>query len=81
MQAQVRQADLVRPYKPTPESGWRKKLYKTTKINLGPGASEREWNDLRRRLKVNLRGTYVIAVLQQRVGSPKPRPLWASARR
>ncbi|WP_325096741.1 MinD/ParA family ATP-binding protein [Mycolicibacterium vinylchloridicum] len=71
MQAQVRQADLVRPYKPTPESGWRKKLYKTTKINLGPGASEREWNDLRRRLKVNLRGTYVIAVLQQKGGVSK----------
>ncbi|WP_308161886.1 MinD/ParA family ATP-binding protein [Mycolicibacterium goodii] len=71
MQAQVRQADLVRPYKPSPESGWRKRLYKTTRINLGPGADEREWNDLRRRLKVNLRGTYVIAVLQQKGGVSK----------
>ena len=71
MQAQVRQADLVRPYKPSPESGWRKRLYKSTRINLGPGASEREWNDLHRRLKVNLRGTYVIAVLQQKGGVSK----------
>ncbi|WP_263987607.1 MULTISPECIES: MinD/ParA family ATP-binding protein [Mycolicibacterium] len=71
MQAQVRQADLVRPYKPSAESGWRKRLYKTTRINLGPGAGEREWNDLHRRLKVNLRGTYVIAVLQQKGGVSK----------
>ena len=26
-EAQVRQADLVRPYKPVPEIGWRKKLF------------------------------------------------------
>lgn len=71
MQAQVREADLVTPYKPQPETGWRNKLYKYTRINLGPGTSEREWNDLRRRLKVNLRGTYVVAVLQQKGGVSK----------
>ncbi|MCH9736855.1 MAG: MinD/ParA family protein [Actinomycetia bacterium] len=71
MQAQVREADLVRSYKPTPETGWRKKVFATTRINLGLSPAEREWNDLKRRLTVNLRGTYVIAVLQQKGGVSK----------
>ena len=49
MRAQVRQADLVRPYKPIPEIGWRKKLHQLTRINAGVGPAEREWIDLKRR--------------------------------
>ncbi|MBU8840626.1 hypothetical protein EB74_22690 [Mycobacterium sp. SWH-M5] len=71
MQAHVREADLVTPYKPRPETGWRRRLYSATRINLGPSSAEREWNDLLRRLRVNLRGTYVIAVLQQKGGVSK----------
>ena len=55
MQSQVREADFVTPYKQVPERGWRRKVYQTTRINLGLSPAEREWNDLRRRLTVNLR--------------------------
>ena len=71
MRAQVRQADLVRPYKPIPEIGWRKKLHQITRINPGVGPAEREWIDLKRRLGVNLRGTYLVAVMQQKGGASK----------
>lgn len=71
MQSQVREADFVTPYKQVPERGWRRKVYQTTRINLGLSPAEREWNDLRRRLTVNLRGTYTIAVLQQKGGVSK----------
>ncbi len=71
MQSQVREADFVTPYKQVPERGWRRRVYKTTRINLGLSPAEREWNDLRRRLTVNLRGTYTIAVLQQKGGVSK----------
>ena len=71
MRAQVRQADLVRPYKPVPEIGWRKKLHQLTRINPGVGPAEREWIDLKRRLGVNLRGTYLIAIMQQKGGASK----------
>ena len=71
MRAQVRQADLVRPYKPIPEIGWRKKLHQITRINAGVGPAEREWIDLKRRLGVNLRGTYLIAIMQQKGGASK----------
>ena len=71
MRAQVRQADLVRPYKPIPEIGWRKKLHQLTRINAGVGPAEREWIDLKRRLGVNLRGTYLIAIMQQKGGASK----------
>ncbi len=71
MRAQVRQADLVRPYKPIPEIGWRKKLHQITRINPGVGPAEREWIDLKRRLGVNLRGTYLMAIMQQKGGASK----------
>lgn len=71
MRAQIRQADLVRPYKPEPETGWRKVFRRLTRINLGPSPSERAWKDLERRIGVNLRGTYLIAVMQQKGGVSK----------
>ena len=71
MQSQVREADFVTPYKQVPERGWRRRVYQTMRINLGLSPAEREWNDLRRRLTVNLRGTYTIAVLQQKGGVSK----------
>lgn len=71
MRAEVRQADLVPVHKPLPETGWRKRVHKVTRINLGLGPAEREWNDLKRRLGVNLRGTYLIAVMQQKGGVSK----------
>lgn len=71
MRAQVREAGLVRPYKPAPQTGWRKRLHQATRINLGAGPAEREWIELKRRLSVNLRGTYLVAVLQQKGGVSK----------
>ncbi|MGV2581502.1 UNVERIFIED_CONTAM: MinD/ParA family protein [Mycobacterium avium subsp. hominissuis] len=71
MRAQIHQSQVSAPYKPVPQTGWRHGLYKVTRINLGLSASEAHWNDLRRRLKVNLRGTYVIAVMQSKGGVNK----------
>ena len=71
MRAQIRQAELVKPYKPRAQTGWRKTLYRRTRINLGPSPGERAWNDLERRIKTNLRGTYLVAVLQQKGGASK----------
>lgn len=71
MRAQIHESQVSAPYKPVPETGWRHGLYKVTRINLGLSASETHWNDLRRRLKVNLRGTYVIAVMQSKGGVNK----------
>lgn len=71
MRAQIHESQVAAPYKPVPETGWRHGLYKVTRINLGLSASETHWNDLRRRLKVNLRGTYVIAVMQRKGGVNK----------
>lgn len=71
LRVQVRQTDLVRPYKPAPETGWRRGLHRATRINLGPGPAEREWIDLKRRLAANLRGTYLIAVVGEKGGTAK----------
>ncbi|SLJ80517.1 MinD/ParA family ATP-binding protein [Mycobacteroides abscessus] len=71
MRAEIHESHVVAPYKPVPQTGWRKGLYKTTRINLGLSASEAHWNDLKRRLKVNLRGRYVIAVMQEKGGVTK----------
>lgn len=71
MRAQIHESQVAAPYKPVPETGWRHGLWKVTRINLGLSASETHWNDLRRRLKVNLRGTYVIAVMQRKGGVNK----------
>ncbi|ASX03606.1 hypothetical protein CKJ56_13305 [Mycobacterium intracellulare subsp. chimaera] len=71
MRAQIHESQVSAPYKPVPETGWRHGLWKATRINLGLSASETHWNDLRRRLKVNLRGTYVIAVMQSKGGVNK----------
>ncbi len=71
MRATIREADLTRPYKPEPQTGWRRKVLRATRINLGLSQDEREWNDLIRRIKVNLRGTYVIAVMQTKGGTGK----------
>ncbi|MCT7372049.1 MULTISPECIES: MinD/ParA family ATP-binding protein [Mycolicibacterium] len=69
--AEIHESNVVAPYKPVPQTGWRKGLYKATRINLGLSASEAHWNDLKRRLKVNLRGRYVIAVMQEKGGVTK----------
>lgn len=71
LRASIRAADLVKPYKEVPETGWRGRLNRVTGINLGPSPAEREWNDLRRRVSRNLRGTYLVAVLQQKGGVAK----------
>lgn len=71
MRAQIHEGQVATPYKPVPETGWRHGLYKMTRINLGLSAKEAHWNDLRRRLKVNLRGKYVIAVMQSKGGVNK----------
>ncbi|MBV8349264.1 MAG: MinD/ParA family protein [Mycolicibacterium sp.] len=71
MRATIRPADLVKPYKEVPETGWRKAVHRSTRINLGPSPAERAWNDLRARLTRNLRGTYLVAVLQEKGGVSK----------
>ncbi|WP_237752807.1 MinD/ParA family ATP-binding protein [Mycolicibacterium aromaticivorans] len=71
MRAQIHEGQVAAPYKPVPETGWRHGVYKMTRINLGLSAKEAHWNDLRRRLKVNLRGKYVIAVMQSKGGVNK----------
>lgn len=71
MRAQIRQAELVKPYRPRPGTGWRRTLYRRTHINLGPGPGERASIDLERRIKTNLRGVYLVAVLQQKGGVGK----------
>jgi MinD-like ATPase involved in chromosome partitioning or flagellar assembly len=71
LRASIRAADLVKPYKEVPETGWRKGLYRVSRINLGLSPAERQWNDLRRRVARNLRGTYLVAVLQQKGGVAK----------
>jgi MinD-like ATPase involved in chromosome partitioning or flagellar assembly len=71
LRTSIRAADLVKPYKQTPGTGWRRQLYRVSRINLGPSPSERAWNDLRRRVARNLRGTYLVAVLQQKGGVAK----------
>ncbi|WP_254848370.1 MinD/ParA family protein [Mycobacterium sp. SP-6446] len=71
LRASIRAADLVKPYKEVPESGWRGRLNRIAGINLGPSPAERAWNDLRRRVSRNLRGTYLVAVLQQKGGVAK----------
>ncbi|MCP9276914.1 MinD/ParA family ATP-binding protein [Mycolicibacterium arenosum] len=71
MRARIRESQVAPPYKPVPQTGWRKGVYKVTRINLGLSATERHWNDLARRLKVNLRGKYVIAVMGVKGGASK----------
>jgi MinD-like ATPase involved in chromosome partitioning or flagellar assembly len=71
LRATIRAADLVKPYKQVPETGWRRHLHRATRINLGPSPAERAWNDLRRRVSRNLRGAYLVAVLQQKGGVSK----------
>lgn len=71
MRAQIHEGQVAAPYKPVPETGWRHGLYKVTRINVGLSSKEAHWNDLRRRLKVNLRGKYVIAVMQAKGGVNK----------
>jgi MinD-like ATPase involved in chromosome partitioning or flagellar assembly len=71
LRASIRAADLVKPYREAPETGWRGHLYRVSRINLGPSPAERAWNDLRRRVSRNLRGTYLVAVIQQKGGVAK----------
>lgn len=71
LRASIREADLVKPYKEAPHTGWRKGLYRTTRINVGLSPSERRWNDLRHRVGRNLRGNYLVAVLQGKGGVGK----------
>lgn len=71
LRAQIRESHVAPPYKPVPKMGWRSRLYRATRINVGLSAEERHWNDLARRLKVNLRGNYVIAVFGEKGGVTK----------
>ena len=71
LRASIREADLVKPYKEVPETGWRKGLYRSTRINMGLSPAERAWNDLRTRVGRNLRGNYVVAVLNEKGGAAK----------
>jgi MinD-like ATPase involved in chromosome partitioning or flagellar assembly len=71
LRANIRPADLIKPYKEVPELGWRKALYKSTRINAGLSPAERRWIDLRHRVGRNLRGTYLVAVLQEKGGVGK----------
>ena len=71
LRANIRAADLVRPYKEVPETGWRKAVYRTSRVNLGLSPAERRWNDLRQRIARNLRGTYLVAVLAEKGGVGK----------
>ncbi|MDP7707376.1 MinD/ParA family protein [Mycobacterium sp. TY815] len=71
MRAQIRESQVAPPYKPVPQTGWRKGLYRLTRINVGLSQDERDLNQLRRRLKVNLRGKYVIAVMGSKGGVNK----------
>ncbi len=67
----IREADLVKPHKDVPTRGWRKVVYKLTRINVGVSPAERRWNDLNRRIATNLRGDYLIGVLQIKGGVSK----------
>ena len=71
LRASIREADLVKPYRGVPETGWRRALHRTTGINLGPSPADREWDNLRRRVSRNLRGDYLVAVVQQKGGVAK----------
>lgn len=71
LRAQIRESQVAPPYKPVPQMGWRRRVHRITRVNLGLSATERHWNDLRRRLKVNLRGKYVIAVMGSKGGMNK----------
>jgi MinD-like ATPase involved in chromosome partitioning or flagellar assembly len=71
LRAQIRESQVVPPYKPVPQTGWRKGLHRATRINVGLSGDERHWNDLRRRLTVDLRGKYVIAVMGSKGGINK----------
>ncbi|MEB3031893.1 MinD/ParA family ATP-binding protein [[Mycobacterium] nativiensis] len=71
LRAQIRESQVAPPYKPVPQMGWRRRVHRVTRVNLGLSATERHWNDLRRRLKVNLRGKYVIAVMGSKGGMNK----------
>ena len=68
LRAQIRESAVAPPYRPIPQMGWRKGLYRVTHINLGLSQDERDWNDLERRLTVDLRGNYVIAVMGAKGG-------------
>lgn len=67
----IRESDLVKPHKDVPTQGWRKVFYKLTRINVGVSPAERRWNDLNRRISTNLRGDYLIGVLQIKGGVSK----------
>jgi len=71
LRATIRAADLVKPHKEVPEIGWRRSLYRISRINVGLSPAERARNDLRRRISRNLRGTYLVAVMQQKGGVSK----------
>jgi MinD-like ATPase involved in chromosome partitioning or flagellar assembly len=71
LRASIRAADLVKPYKKVPATGWRRFVHRAVGINLGPSPAEREWDELRRRVSRNLRGDYLVAVMQQKGGVAK----------
>jgi MinD-like ATPase involved in chromosome partitioning or flagellar assembly len=71
LHARIRESQVAPPYKPVPQMGWRKGLHRLTRINVGLSQGERDWNTLERRLRVDLRGNYVIAVMGSKGGVNK----------
>ncbi|QCB96574.1 MinD/ParA family protein [Arthrobacter sp. PAMC25564] len=64
---------FVREQKPRPRGGFRGALYKMTggSLNLGPGARQREEDELARRISRQLQGSYNTAVLSLKGGIGK----------
>jgi len=66
-------AQLIRPVKRRPQSGWRKAVYVASGhlINLGESAEDRRQRDLVMRVNQPLRGCYKIAMLSLKGGVGK----------
>lgn len=71
LRAKIRESQVAPAYKAVPQMGWRKGLYRATRINVGLSKEERDWIELDRRLRVDLRGNYVMAVMGGKGGVSK----------
>lgn len=59
------------PGKAVPQRGWRRALYKSTRINVGPSCDEKYERDLYRRIRRIPSGSHQIAVLSLKGGVGK----------
>ncbi|OBI82739.1 hypothetical protein A9X01_22015 [Mycobacterium asiaticum] len=64
-------ARQVAPEKPVPQRGWRRTVYKLTRINLGLSPDEKYERELRARVRRKPRGSYQIGVLGLKGGVGK----------